>query len=424
MASFGLTAAGFVPKPFTQILADKQAAWLATVDAAADFSATTPEGQILTIEANAESELWQLIAAVFAARDPQSAEGAAADDIGDIRGIPRAGASFTQVQLSLTFSGAAGPFAPGALVVAVAGNPSLTFTNTTTVSSPFAGTQSFLFQATTPGATPSVNPNTVTVIITPQTGWTSVTNPTAQTQLGSNTELDAPYLARQAAEIANRGSNSPSATAAALIALGASKSPPVTVAATIVENRTSAPTTIGSLTLPPNSYAPVIYEPTGTLSSTDYAPVLWANKPDGISMIGNTFTTFSDPILGVQPVAYFVPTGMPLFISATIVVIPGTNFSTIVSAIQTALVSAAVATTPASGIPPTGQLAPGSAVIGSQLSAVMQGVPGVTDVRGLTFGFTASPVNTAPITVLPTQIATILAATVATNVVLTQGSPP
>jgi hypothetical protein len=60
----------------------------------------------------------------------------------------------------------------------------------------------------------------------------------------------------------------------------------------------------------------------------------------------------------------------------------------------------------------------------SQLSAVVQGVPGVFDVQVLTFGPAASPVNTSPLTVAPTNIATILAATVSTNVVVTQGNLP
>jgi hypothetical protein len=59
-------------------------------------------------------------------------------------------------------------------------------------------------------------------------------------------------------------------------------------------------------------------------------------------------------------------------------------------------------------------------VIGSQLEAVIMSVPGVADVQALSFGFSAAPVNTAPLPVSPTSIATIVPA----NVVLTQGTFP
>ena len=95
------------------------------------------------------------------------------------------------------------------------------------------------------------------------------------------------------------------------------------------------------------------------------------------------------------------------------------------SGFKTALVAAAVAPTPATGIPPTGQLAPGSYVIGSQLEAVLMSVSGVFDVQTLTFGFsfTAAQTNTNPLSVSAIQIATITPAN-SSNIALSQGSLP
>ncbi len=103
---------------------------------------------------------------------------------------------------------------------------------------------------------------------------------------------------------------------------------------------------------------------------------------------------------------------------------PGYDFGAVQTAIETALVAAAVAPTVPGRTAPIGQLTPGATVIRSQLSAVIQGVPGVYDVQSLTFGFSASPTNTAPLAVAPTSIATILAATVVTNVQVTPGTAP
>ncbi len=104
----------------------------------------------------------------------------------------------------------------------------------------------------------------------------------------------------------------------------------------------------------------------------------------------------------------------------------GFVWANVEAAIQTAFVAAAVALTPANGVPPPGQLGPGLDVIQSQLSAVIQSVPGVYDVQALTFDFVASPSNTAPTSSsrrLPTS-PPLAAGTIATNIVLTQGTFP
>ena len=68
---------------------------------------------------------------------------------------------------------------------------------------------------------------------------------------------------------------------------------------------------------------------------------------------------------------------------------------------------ASTAATPVNGTPPNGQLAPGADVIGSQLEAVIMGVPGVYDVQVLQFGTSFGSTNTAPIVIAATQIAEV-----------------
>ena len=91
--------------------------------------------------------------------------------------------------------------------------------------------------------------------------------------------------------------------------------------------------------------------------------------------------------------------------------------------------AAAAAPTLASGIPPTGQLVPGSIITASQLLAIIVGVPGVLDVYGpggpgsaIAFDTHSSPTQTSPLPSTPTVgiVLTISAGTVSTNVVLTQ----
>ncbi len=423
--TYGVTSAGFVVKPYAQILADKQAAVLAALGNAVDLSPPSPMGQLLAIEANSEASLWELAQEAYNAFNRQAVEGAGLDALGDLTGIPREGASFTQLLATLTISAANAPYAAGSLVASVAGSPSLKFKNVNAVTSLMISGGSavgILFQAITAGNTPSVNAGTLTVISGPVTGWSAVTNPAGQTQLGANAELDPPYAVRQAQPGA-QGACTSNATAAALYALAATNLI-AGFSANVLENDTPGALIVSGVTLPPHTYAPIVYDPTGTLTSAQIAAAIYANKPAGISSYGTTSATVTDPILGSQSVNWTVPTAKPLFISATVAIRAGFVWANVEAAIQTAFVAAAVALTPANGVPPPGQLGPGLDVIQSQLSAVIQSVPGVYDVQALTFDFVASPSNTAPLVVDGFHVATLAAGTIATNVVLTQGTFP
>jgi hypothetical protein len=423
---YGISPAGFSIKPLTQILADYQASWLANVDATADLSPTTPEGQILGIIANNDAELWELAQAGWNAFNRQAVEGAGLDALGALTGTPREGASYTQVVGSLTL--AAGTYAAGALVASVAGNASLTFANVLAVTST-GGVNTVLMQAQTVGPTPSINPGTLTVISTPVMGWTAVTNAVAQSQLGAVAQSDTSYVVLQIEELAGEGASNASATQAALVALGASLVPPVNVTAEVFENTSNAPIVLGSLTLPANTFAPIVYEPTGALAALPalIAQTIYNNKPAGIASYGTTTGTVVDPVLGNILVQYTIPTAVPIFVTATVVLRPGfalPGVGGITAAIQAALVAAAIAPTPEGGVPPAGQLTPGSPVIGSQLEAVIMSVPGILDMSGLLFGTTATPATSTPIAISPTNVATIAASTAATNILVVQSSGP
>jgi uncharacterized phage protein gp47/JayE len=426
VTTYGVTPAGFKVKPLAAILLDMQTQVQNTIDPNFDLSPATPDGQMLGIVANGYASLWELLQIAFNQFNREDVEGAGLDNLGDLTGTPRETSSYTQVYATLTL--AAGTYAAESLVANVAGVPSLTFSNVGQVTSIGGATAGVLMQATTIGPTPSVNPGQLTVITTPVAGWTAITNPGGQTQLGTLAELDPAYAARQALEVTAEGSCNPSATAAAIENLGAAQVPPQPLIATVVENTTAFTQTISGLLLPPHSYSCVIYDGGSGWALGAGQPliaaVVYANKPEGIAPIGNTPNVVIDPVLGPQNVPFTVPVGRPLFVTVTVVPRVGVSFAALAAAIQNALVAAAVAPTLLGGTPPTGQLAPGQSVVGSQLEAVASGVPGTFDVQALAFGFAANPTNTAPLPVIAAQVATILSATVATNVLVLEGTYP
>ena len=419
--TWGITPAGFVAKPFSAILADKQAAVLAALGNGVDLSPPSPMGQLLAAEANSEAELWELAAECYGQFIRQNAEGQSLDGLGDLVGIPREGESSTQVGCNLTISAADAPYAPGSLVAYVAGSPALTFYNVNAVlSGDISGgiATGILFQATTPGNTPSINPGTLTGISSPVTGWTAITNPATQSQLGANAELDSAYALRQEQEVTGQqGSCTSNATVTALYDLANGELPNIQTlaqriagfSANVLENDTNNPLTVDGVTLPPHIYAPVVYDPTGTLTAAAIGQVVYNNKPAGITSYGSLSVTITDPYLGQQAVFYSVPAVENLYVSATVAILSTFTWSGgsgVAAAIQTALAALA--------------FGPGQNVVFSQLSAAIQAVPGVYDVQLLTFDFTPSPVNTGIRLVNALQVVKIPSG----NVVLLQGSYP
>jgi hypothetical protein len=278
-----------------------------------------------------------------------------------------------------------------------------------------------LFQALVGGEVPAVNDNTLNTITTAVTGWSAVNNPGpgSQTQVGTNAELDPAYMVRQVQDLAASGSCNPSATAEALMQFANDLQPPVSINVQVLENPQWYWQIINGVGVAPHSYTVVVYDATGTLTAAQIGGVIYANKPAGMVPTGQIPVVVADPVLGNQTVYYDVPAPLPLFITATTNLRPGVSPTSAAAAIRAALVAAAVAPTPANGEPLPGQLVPGASVYGSQLEAVIMGVPGVLNVPALAFDFHSSPSNTAPLGVSAAQVATIAAATSATNIQLT-----
>jgi uncharacterized phage protein gp47/JayE len=462
MPALGISPAGFSIPNLAQILLNYQTAVLANINAALDLSDDQPQGQLIGIMANFDTALWELAQAVYDAYDPNNAEGAALDNIGAIRGIPREGPTYTQVTIpagSLVISASDAPYASGSLVANVAGQPSQQFSNLNQITGAMItgglNNLALVWQSTTIGPTPTVNPNTLTQITEPVTGWTSITNGSnSSNPNGVPEEPDDEYLIRQNEEIGVQGSCTPPAIVAQLYELLAywygQSGTTGNYSVSFYEN-TSLTTLVvgGTLTLPGKTFAVVIYDPGGKLPASQpvggwsalagpetqegsTAATVWQNKPAGIASVGAISGLVSDPYLGLQTVFWSTPTPKPVFIIATVAIYPGQVWSSVVQSIMLALAAAAVAPTPANNAPPVGQLKPGTPVIGSQLEAVIQGVSGVADARAptvaggaptpLRFDFVASPVNVAPLLVDPLSVATI--SNDSTHIVLLPGVYP
>jgi uncharacterized phage protein gp47/JayE len=87
--AFGVTSAGFVPKPLATILAEIQADLQATFGAGINLAASSVFGQLANRFAEREADLWNLGQSIYDAFDPSGATGDALDNLCALTGTTR-----------------------------------------------------------------------------------------------------------------------------------------------------------------------------------------------------------------------------------------------------------------------------------------------------------------------------------------------
>ena len=160
----GLTSEGFTPATLTEIQ-DRIKANIDAVNPGFDFSPESPDGQLVEIMSYELSQVWNELALVYKSYDPSQTTGAALRNIGLITGIAYGSATRSQATVQLT--GTADTTVPAGSIVADAdGNQ---FTTSFTALIPAS------VQVVSPisGVIP-VPAGTITVIVSPITGWTAV----------------------------------------------------------------------------------------------------------------------------------------------------------------------------------------------------------------------------------------------------------
>lgn len=88
-ASFGVTGSGFLPKPFTRLLAERLALARQLIDSDIDLSSGSVVRKLLEISALEDARTWAALAAAYDDCFVTSARGRALGDLGAELGIPR-----------------------------------------------------------------------------------------------------------------------------------------------------------------------------------------------------------------------------------------------------------------------------------------------------------------------------------------------
>lgn len=233
-------------------------------------------GSIISGVSKAIAEGWDVAAEVYASFDKDSATGQSLDNLAQLIGLYRRDAAPTTVTCTVTL--AVGTYPAGVLVASRAGLPETLYVNQDEIVVSVGGAQTgkiFECQTDGPIACPS---GTLTVISSPYTGWSAITNP-ADGVLGRDVETDSELRQRM-----NEGTPR-----------GALANDERIKKVFIYENNTDA--WVGDL--PPHSFNPVVWDGTtdgSAVSDAEIAELIFQDKPAGIATVGALTETVTDTV--------------------------------------------------------------------------------------------------------------------------------
>lgn len=306
----GLTATGWVPKTATELLAELETDVRSELGNDIDVSAESVFGPVLAVCATKLRELWELAGAIYAARTPGGASGEALAAVAGIfPALDRRAATKGTVTLSVTLN--AGVTLSAGSRASVSGEPSNAWVTTASVTNGGGSPATFSVaaEALDAGRTPAPA-GTITVISTPVSGWTAVTN-AADATPGLPVEKDAAFRLRRE-QSAQRAATSPlDAIVAKLLEVSA-------VTQVVGWENVSAFT--DSFGRPSKSIDLLV------LGGDDEAVgrALYAAKAGGIETVGSTSVTFTDANGASRTVKFSRPTSLSMYATVRVEIDPDT----------------------------------------------------------------------------------------------------
>lgn len=302
----GLESTGWVPKTVEELRGEAEDLIRAAQGDDVDVSAEGVYGPLIAALSTKLGELWELVGSVYNARVPAGASGAALEALCELApGIERRDATRGTVTLSVTLN--AGVTLPTGSRASVSGEPSNAWVTTEDVtnSGGSPATASVAAEALDTGRT-LANAGTITVIATPVTGWTAVTN-AADATPGLEIETDAELRLRREQRLQRAGSSPIDAIAAEVEEVDG------VTQCRAWENATDYTDALGR---PPHSVEVMVLGG----GDEDIARAIWAAKAAGIQTHGTESpVTFTDTRGVSRTVTFSRPTDYDLY--ATIVVV-------------------------------------------------------------------------------------------------------
>lgn len=331
---WGIVPTGFSQPKISDILDEVQAAQLLAIPTL-DLLPPDPIAVMTGIFCAKLADGWQVLQALYSGGDPDMASNDQLAGIALISGTIRQDATKTAVVCTVTVDAAFSALA-GTMFASVVGVPGVLFKNADDFTAGGAGsTTGVVFSAVVAGPT-TVNAGTLTVMASPLTHWTAITNPAAGTP-GVSIEGDPALRAERELDLAAEGSTNAAAIAADVrrliqpgnspltidgIATSATMNPftltGATLGCTVLWNDTDAVDANG---LPAHSIEAIAYAPSATTADTfALAALILVDKAAGITTYSGNGTSKSvTDDQGITVTVYYTrPTAVPTNIAITV----------------------------------------------------------------------------------------------------------
>lgn len=281
-----LDQSGLTVENQTQIVADLVADYRSIYGSDINVQSNSPDGQLINIFAQAISDQLELLLSTYNSFAVATAFGTRLDQLVELNGLTRIQGTFTQAKVvvtitqALTLPGLDQTAVPAFTVSDNAGNQ---YQLVTSYVAGGSGTPTLTFQATAIGQV-QTSANTITNIVTPTFGISTVNNPSVSSDvIGIGEETDSQLKLRHARSLAIASTGPSDAMEGAL------KQVTGVVDAYVVENNTNA--TVN--TIPAYSIWPIINPGTATVAAI--AAAIYAKKAPGCGIKGSVSQTVARP---------------------------------------------------------------------------------------------------------------------------------
>lgn len=392
-----LDDSGLTIKTTAEHLTDFVADWRAEFGAGTDVSSDSPDGVILRVFAQREAEVDEAIQAAYQAIDPDSAAGAALDNLLSILGLTRNAATYSRIlSAGVTLTGTPATVVPAGTQFRVSATGA-TFALDEDKTIGGGGTVTGTATATATGPKAAAV-GALTTIVTPVAGLSSVTN-TVEATLGTDEESDEEARARRTASLSAAGRSTPDSIHARIADLDGVTS------VTVIENNTDS--TVSSQ--PPHSFQVVVLG--GAVQ--DIVDEIWASKPAGIAMYGTSNSTTTDAAGDTQTVYYTRPTSVRVYVKSVLTVdadFPSDGTTQVKERILYRLANGLTESEVDAGDVTTGQGLVGEDVLSGLVVRGIYEVPGVVSHTGPFIEDASPPTATGNFSIGATEVATFATA--------------
>lgn len=293
MTTFGVTPTGFVRKTLADITLEYETKERANIDPNVDVDADAPLGQFNGIVGNSLAEAWEALDDTYHTFDPNAAEGDALVNDALLTGTEKRSSAPSTVTCTLNLD--AGASVPGGAIISLNTRDDVRFQLLSTVTNS-GGTVANLpgsFECTEDGPIPALA-GRLTVIVTPFSGWNSVTN-ALDASVGHNADNDITLRQRRQQQLALRGGSTLDAIVADLLEIES-----ITDVVPLENNSGRFDADTG---LPAHSFEMLIVDD-GLTPNNTVAQTIFDSKPGGIKPVGTSSGTAIDANSKAHAVAF------------------------------------------------------------------------------------------------------------------------